>query len=109
MTLPLEPRKPIAKRLLGTHEKIERLVVDKALAYLDWEARRRDRRERRFARQSWIWLSGMVWMAGMMVYNQRTGNRAMVLSFATVFTCCLVAYLMAQHSRRRIAARDELA
>ncbi len=106
MTPPPEPRKPLVGRLFALHERLGRFAVSGMQAYLDWKARRRERRERRFARQDWIWLVCMI-LLGIVMVLQMPEHHETLPGLAVLFAVCLTAYLAALYSRRRIAARDE--
>lgn len=107
MTPSPEPPKTLARHLLDVHDKLARAAARGLQAYLARAERRRDRSNRRFARQDWIWLVCMILLAGLMVLELREQHRETVPGLALLFSLCLVAYLMARHARSQIAARDE--
>ena len=108
MSPPPEPRKPLTKRLLDLHERFGSFAARGMQAHLEREERRREHRERRFAKQSWTWLACMIVLLVIMVLNQRE-HPEMMPSLAGLVAFGLLGYLLALLSQRRIAARDKVA
>lgn len=107
MTPSPEPWKTLAQHLLDVRDRLAKAAARGLQAYFAREERQRERRDRRFARQDWVWLVCMILLAGLMVLELRERHREVVPNLALLFSFCLVAYLMARHARRQVAARDE--
>lgn len=106
MMPPPEPGKSLVKRLLDLHEKLGKFGARAFQAHLEREARRRDRRERRFAKRSWTWLACMIGLLVLMVLNQHS-HPEMLPGLAGLVAFGLLGYLLALLSQRRVAARDK--
>ena len=101
-----ELKTPLAKRLLDLHDRLGKRAARGMQTYLEWAARRRERRERRFAKQGWIWLACMIVLLVIMVLNQRE-HPEMMYSLAELVAFGLLGYLLTLVAQRRVAARDK--
>lgn len=99
--------KPLLQPLLDARDKIFVKMMRAHEAYLAAEARRAERRERGFARRDWTWLGFMIFLLSVMVLMLHQGRHEMLPDLALLCSLCLIAYVLAQRARRRIAAKDQ--